>query len=280
LSDKSPHADPQQDQISPETKAKGQPEKEDWGELAKTTFIAILLALIIRTFLFEPFNIPSGSMIPNLQIGDYLFVSKSTYGYSRYSFPFGMGGFEGRMKAELPERGDVIVFKLPTDTRVDYIKRLIGMPGDTVQMINGRLFINDQRVEREMVGMNEYDNGRGTEKIKATEYRERLPNGVVHTIYELGDDRELDNTEKFKVPEGHYFLMGDNRDNSRDSRVMDHVGFVPYENLVGRADLIFFSTNGYAHIFEFWKWPWTIRYDRILNKIGNGHTLKTGKAAQ
>ena len=245
-------------------------DKEDWGELAKTTFIAILLALIIRTFLFEPFNIPSGSMIPNLLIGDYLFVSKSSYGYSRYSFPFGMGGFEGRINAKMPERGDVVVFKLPTDTRIDYIKRIIGLPGDTVQMINGRLFINDQRIDRDSVGISEYDNGYGTDKVKVTEYRETLPNGVTHTIYEQGDNQELDNTEKFKVPEGHYFMMGDNRDNSRDSRVMDHVGFVPYENLVGRADIIFFSANGKARIFEVWKWPWAIRYNRILMRIGHG----------
>lgn len=251
-----------------------EPQKqEDWGELAKTTVIAILLAMLIRTFLFEPFNIPSGSMIPNLLVGDYLFVSKYSYGYSRYSFPFGVGGFDGRIEGRTPERGDVVVFKLPSDTSIDYIKRVIGMPGDTVQMINGRLYINDKRIDRKADGMGEYDNGYGG-KVPVSVYKETLPNGVVHTIYEENDDGPLDNTEKYTVPEGHYFMMGDNRDNSRDSRVLDLVGYVPFDNLVGRADLIFFSTNGSANIVQFWKWPWTIRYDRLLTRIGNGHTLK------
>lgn len=247
--------------------------KEDWGELAKTTFIAILLAMLIRTFLFEPFNIPSGSMIPNLLVGDYLFVSKYSYGYSQYSFPFGIAEFEGRMNGKKPEQGDVVVFKLPTDTSIDYIKRVIGLPGDTVQVINGRLYINDKRIERAASGMSEYDNGYG-QSVKVTVYKETLPNGVVHTIYEEGDDMALDNTEKFTVPDGHYFMMGDNRDNSRDSRVQDLVGYVPFDHLVGRAEIIFFSTNGSANIVQFWKWPWSIRYDRLLTRIGNGHSLK------
>lgn len=250
-------------------------DKEDWGELAKTTVIAVLLAMLIRTFLFEPFNIPSGSMIPNLLVGDYLFVSKYSYGYSAHSFPFGIAKFEGRINGKKPEQGDVIVFKLPTDTSIDYIKRVIGLPGDTVQVINGRVYVNDKRLDRKLVKMSEYDNGQGM-PVKATEYKETLPNGVVHTIYEEGDDMPLDNTEKYTVPENHYFMMGDNRDNSRDSRVLDLVGYVPYDNLVGRAEVIFFSTNGSANIVQFWKWPWTVRYDRILKRIGNGHTLKAG----
>ncbi len=250
-------------------------DKEDWGELAKTTVIAVLLAMLIRTFLFEPFNIPSGSMIPNLLVGDYLFVSKYSYGYSAHSFPFGVAEFEGRINGKKPEQGDVIVFKLPTDTSIDYIKRVIGMPGDTVQVINGRVYVNDKRLDRKLVKMSEYDNGHGM-PVKATEYKETLPNGVVHTIYEEGDDMPLDNTEKYTVPENHYFMMGDNRDNSRDSRVLDLVGYVPYDNLVGRAEVIFFSTNGSANIIQFWKWPWTVRYERILKRIGNGHTLKAG----
>ena len=248
-------------------------EPESFGELAKTAVIAVLLAVIIRTFLFEPFNIPSGSMIPNLKIGDYLFVSKYSYGYSRYSFPFGMGGFDGRMNGEAPVQGDVAVFKLPTDTSIDYIKRVIGMPGDTIQVTAGRLYINDKRIERERVGSATYNNGYGGD-VAVIEYSETLPNGVVHTIYEEGDDMPLDNTEKFTVPEDHYFMMGDNRDNSRDSRVSELVGYVPYDNFVGRAELIFFSTNGSANLLQVWKWPWAIRYDRILNRIGNGHTLK------
>lgn len=250
--------------------------KEDWGELGRTAMIAVVLALVIRTFLFEPFNIPSGSMIPNLLVGDYLFVSKYSYGYSRYSFPLGLGGFEGRIAPEEPKRGDVIVFRLPSDTSVDYIKRLIGMPGDTVQVTNGRVYINGKMLERESVGMTEYDNGYGG-RSRVIEYVETLPNGVKHTIYEEGDQESLDNTDAFVVPQGHYFFMGDNRDNSRDSRVMDLVGFVPFDNLVGRADRIFFSTNGSAAFYQFWKWPWTIRYDRVFAPIKGGAVAAPAK---
>ncbi len=250
--------------------------KEDWGELGRTAMIAVLLALVIRTFLFEPFNIPSGSMIPNLLVGDYLFVSKYSYGYSRYSFPLGLGGFDGRISAEEPKRGDVIVFRLPSDTSVDYIKRLVGMPGDTVQVTNGRLYINGKMLERESVGVTEYDNGYGG-RARVTEYIETLPGGVKHTIYEEGDQESLDNTDAFVVPQGHYFFMGDNRDNSRDSRVQDLVGFVPFDNLVGRADRIFFSTNGSASFYQFWKWPWTIRYDRMFKSIKGGELATPAK---
>lgn len=162
-------------------------EKETIGEVARSGMIAILLALIVRTFLFEPFNIPSTSMVPNLLVGDYLFISKYSYGYSRYSFPFDIAGFEGRINAKLPNRGDVIVFKLPTDTRVDYIKRLVGLPGDTIQMINGRLYINDELVPREAKGMAEYPKENGL-VAKAMEYVETLPNGTEHVIYEESDN--------------------------------------------------------------------------------------------
>ncbi len=243
--------------------------REEWGELFRTGLIAVLLALSVRTFLFEPFNIPSGSMRPTLEIGDYLFVSKPSYGYSRFSFPFGAAPIEGRVWADgkAPQRGDVVVFKLPHDTSVDYIKRVIGLPGDTIQVINGRLYINRKMVKREALG--------GLQKIEeagrdltVTKYLETLPNGIVHYIYEISDDQPLDNTEAFKVPEGHYFMMGDNRDNSLDSRVMNGgVGFVPEENMVGRASMIFFSTNGTAGLAEFWKWPWTIRYERLFKAV-------------
>ncbi len=252
-------------------------EKEDWGELGRTAGIAILLALLIRTFLFEPFNIPSGSMIPNLLVGDYLFVSKYSYGYSRYSFPFGLGGFDGRIAEGVPERGDVVVFRLPSDTSVDYIKRIIGLPGDTVQMQGGRLYINDQIVPREAVAMAEYDDGMGG-RVRVMEYVETLPGNIRHSIYEQDDEHSLDNTERFTVPEGHYFMMGDNRDNSRDSRVPDVVGHVPFDNFVGRADFIFFSTDGYARFYEFWKWPWTIRYGRLFSLIKGGEELKSSDA--
>jgi signal peptidase I len=252
-----------------DTEQKVPEQKETVGEVARTAMIAVLLALIVRTFLFEPFNIPSTSMVPNLLVGDYLFISKYKYGYSRYSFPFNIGGFKGRINATEPNRGDVVVFKLPTNTNIDYIKRVIGMPGDTIQMINGRLYINDEIVPREAMGMKEYPKENGmTEKVM--KYVETLPGGTKHTIYEESDNAMLDNTEKYKIPEGHYFMMGDNRDNSQDSRVINHVGYVPFDNLEGRAEFLFFSTDGSARIFEFWKWPMAVRYGRILNTIENG----------
>lgn len=239
--------------------------KQEWTEFARTAAIAIILALIIRTFLFEPFNIPSGSMKPSLLVGDYLFVSKPAYGYSRYSFPFGLAPIEDRLWANQPQRGDIAVFKLPSNPSIDYIKRIVGMPGDTIQVMSGRLYINGQQIPRELVGLKRIqDNGR---IITVHEYIETLPNGTTYSIYEEGDQYPLDNTSPFTVPEHHYFLMGDNRDNSQDSRVGSLVGFVPFENLVGRADFLFFSIEEGTSIFEFWKWPWAIRYERLFMDI-------------
>jgi len=240
--------------------------KEEAKEFFKTAVIAVLLAIIIRSFLFEPFNIPSGSMKPTLQVGDYLFVQKSAYGYSRYSFPFGIAPIEGRIWEKQPTRGDVIVFKLPTNPSIDYIKRIIGMPGDTIQVKRGRLFLNGEEVPRESVGLKKIDDEYLGE-VTMHEYIQTLPNGTMFSIYEESDNEPLDNTQIYTVPEGHYFMMGDNRDNSQDSRVSHAVGYVPFENLVGRADFIFFSTNSFARIYEVWKWPWTIRYDRVLKDI-------------
>ena len=242
-------------------------EKETIGDLAKTAFLAILLAMMIRTFMFEPFNIPSGSMVPNLLVGDYLFVSKYSYGYSKHSFPFSAGGFEGRvMDGGLPERGDVAVFRLPTNTSIDYIKRVIGLPGDTIQVIGGQLYINKKPAPREMLSLKEYTNDFNS-TVEVVEYVETLPNDIMHLMYEIDDYQELDNTKEFTVPEGHYFMMGDNRDNSQDSRVMSQVGFVPIENFIGKAEFVFFSTNGEAKIYEIWKWPFSIRYSRLFNRI-------------
>lgn len=247
--------------------------KEEVSEFAKTVIIAVFLALLIRTFLYEPFNIPSGSMKPTLEIGDYLFVNKPSYGYSRYSFPFGLAPIEGRIWDEMPERGDVVVFKLPSNPYIDYIKRVVALPGETVQVRKGRLYIDGKMVERESQGIKNVDDmHRGS--VMMHEYLETLPGGVVHSIYEETDDRPLDNTEVFVVPDDHVFVMGDNRDNSQDSRVEAAVGFVPLELLVGKADFIFYSTNGYAGLFEVWKWPWTVRYNRLFMDIGPDRPVK------
>ena len=238
----------------------------EWVEMLKTAFWAVAVALLIRTVFFEPFNIPSGSMKPNLLVGDYLFVSKYSYGYSRYSIPLGLPLFEGRVNAHEPQRGDVAVFKLPTDTSTDYIKRVIGLPGDRVQVRHGRLYINGDLVPRDPAGI-EMDAGPDGGETRMQMYRETLPGGVTHVIYEESDDGPLDNTAEYTVPKGHYFMMGDNRDNSQDSRVMDHVGFVPLDNFVGPARWIFFSANGKYPLIEFWRWPQTIRFGRLLKAI-------------
>lgn len=241
--------------------------ESEWMELLSTAFWAIMVALVIRTFLFEPFNIPSGSMKPNLLVGDYLFVSKYSYGYSRYSLPFGVPLIPGeRVLRHDPEQGDVAVFKLPSDTRTDYIKRVIGLPGDRIQMKSGRLYLNGQRVPRAATGVVMDDRADGS-KVRMDVYTETLPNGVQHVIYEESDNGPLDNTAEYEVPDGHYFMMGDNRDNSQDSRVTELVGPVPVKNFVGRAERIFFSTNGRAHFWEFWKWPVTVRYSRLLREV-------------
>ena len=242
--------------------------ESEWMEMFKTAFWAIAVALIIRTFLFEPFNIPSGSMKPNLMIGDYLFVSKYSYGYSRYSLPFGLPLLPGdhRVMGHEPQRGDVAVFKLPTNTRTDYIKRVIGLPGDKIQMRQGRLYINGERVNRESQDFIIDQRADGSD-VRMNVYLETLPGGVTHYIYEEGDNGPLDNTREYEVPPKHYFMMGDNRDNSQDSRVTELVGFVPIENYVGRAERIFFSTNGKAQFWQFWKWPVTIRYTRMFTEV-------------
>lgn len=224
----------------------------------------IILPIFFRTFFYSPFHIPSGSMKPNLLVGDYIMVSKFSYGYSRYSLPFGVNLIEGRVLKESPQRGDIIVFKLPTDTSVDYIKRLVGLPGDRIQVKAGVLYVNGEalKTECESEFQDELEDGK-TETIK--QCIETLPNNVIHYILDQFAEGPLDNTAEFTVPEGNYFFMGDNRDNSQDSRVMEKVGFVPEINLVGRAEVIVFSTKD--SIWKIWKWHEIFRGDRFFKTL-------------
>jgi signal peptidase I len=242
-------------------------------ETVKTVVYAVLIALVVRTVAYEPFNIPSGSMVPTLLTGDYLFVSKFSYGYSRYSLPFGLPLFAGRITLPFshpPQRGDVAVFKLPTDTSTDYIKRIVGLPGDHIQVRHGILYINDQAAPRRPAGDYEYEENGVV--VVLHQYVEALPRGpgeapLDHPIIKVGDNGPLDNTPVYDVPPGHYFGMGDNRDNSQDSRVLSAVGYIPAENLVGKAQFLFFSTDGWARWWEIWKWPFSIRYSRLFHGV-------------
>ena len=250
------------------TDIKAEPEKKSGGigETVKVIIQALLIALVFRTFFYHPFNIPSGSMIPTLLVGDYLFVSKFSYGYSRFSFPIELPFLDGRYWADVPERGDIAVFRLPRETGTDYIKRVIGLPGDKIQMNDGVLSINGKAVRRERVadyiGENAFGARSGTKR-----YKETLPNGVSYFTLDLNDNGARDTTGVYEVPPDHYFMMGDNRDNSTDSRYLQNVGFVPAENLVGRAEVIFFSVNEEAAAWEFWRWPWTLRFDRFFSGL-------------
>lgn len=236
------------------------------GETIKTVVYAVVIAFGVRTFAYEPFNIPSGSMIPTLLVGDYLFVSKFSYGYSRYTVAFGAPLFDGRMLYTKPERGDVAVFKLPRDNKTDYIKRIIGLPGDRIQVIGGILHINGEAVKRERVEDFVTTDQFGRQ-VRVAQYVETLPNGRKHNIIEESDSGSLDNTQVYTVPENHFFAMGDNRDNSLDSRVSSMVGFVPVENLVGRAEFLFFSIDEGSSFWEFWKWPWAVRFGRVFDGV-------------
>jgi len=235
------------------------------GEMIRTILIAVGIALFIRTFAYEPFNIPSGSMIPTLLVGDYLFVSKLSYGYSRHSLPFSLPLIPGRVLYDQPERGDVVVFKLPSDNKTDYIKRIVGLPGDTIQVIDGVLHINGEAVKRRQVE-DFRDEDRFGRPADVKQYVETLPGGREHRVLEISDDQPNDNTGVYRVPADHFFAMGDNRDNSVDSRFA-RVGFIPKDNLVGRAEVIFYSTSASASAFEIWKWLPATRVGRLLDGI-------------
>ena len=235
-------------------------------ENIKTIFFALIIALIIRSFLFQPFYIPSSSMEPNLVIGDRLFVSKYSYGYSRHSLPFSPKIFSERFFGKEPKRGDIIVFKTPADNRTDYIKRLIGLPGDAVQIINQDLFLNDIKIEKSRI-KNSLSINCGNETLKVNLFEETLPNNKKY-VAAYRKEGTMQNTDKFIVPKNHYFFMGDNRDCSKDSRFLGSVGYVSFNNLVGKAQLIFFSNNKKkGSFFEFWKWKQAIRIDRFFKKI-------------
>ena len=241
---------------------------EYWDTL-KTIVYAVVIALAVRTFAFEPFNIPSGSMIPTLLVGDYLFVAKYAYGYSRYSLPLDLPLFKGRILASAPERGDVMVFRLPRDPSIDYIKRIVGLPGDRIQVRGGVLYINDQEVKRERIE-DFVDNSFPAHPMRVPQYIETMPNGRRYRVLDLTPNGPHDNTRVYTVPPGDYFAMGDNRDNSSDSRVdpaVGGVGFIPAANLIGPAKLIFYSTSGGARLWQPWKWWGATRFGRIFDLV-------------
>ena len=233
----------------------------------KTLFYALIIAILIRSFLVQPFYIPSSSMEPNLLVGDRLFVSKYSYGYSKHSFPFSPNIFKGRIFFSEPKRGDVVVFKTPADNRTDYIKRLIALPGDTIQFIDGDLFLNDNQILKTKNNKNLHKIYCGNILTETHYFDEKLPNGIVYkAVYHKNDS--FKNSDKFLVPEDHYFFLGDNRDCSKDSRYLGSVGFVKKENLVGKARIIFFSSDyRVGSVFKFWNWKKIIRLKRFFKII-------------
>ena len=235
-------------------------------ENIKTLFYALIIALIIRSLFLQPFYIPSSSMEPNLLVGDRLFVTKYSYGYSKHSFPFSPAIFNGRLFFDAPERGDVVVFKTPADNRTDYIKRLIGLPGDRIQFIDHNLYINNTEIlkSKKLFNSKIYC---GQRNININFFEEILPNGKKHNTVYLKNS-SYKNSDEFIVPENHYFFLGDNRDCSKDSRFLSSVGYVHKDNLVGKAQFIFFSSDrSIGSFFYFWKWNKSIRFERFFKKI-------------
>ncbi len=232
----------------------------------KTIIYALIIAIFIRSILIQPFYIPSSSMEPNLLVGDRLFVTKFTYGYSKHSFPFSPPIFKDRIIGKLPKRGDITVFKTPADNRTDYIKRVIGLPGDTIQFINGDLYLNGNQVLKTIKSKNVF-NYCGNSKIEVNTFEEKLPNGTLY-LASYRTDISFSNTDKYLVPEDHLFLLGDNRDCSKDSRFLSEVGYVHQNNLVGKAQIFFFSSDPkIGSIVKFWNWNEILRIDRFFRLI-------------
>ena len=231
-----------------------------------TLFYALIIALVIRSLFIQPFYIPSSSMEPNLLVGDRLFVTKYSYGYSKHSFPFSPPIFKGRIMSNTPHRGDVVVFKTPADNRTDYIKRLIGLPGDTIRFLDSNLYINNSEVLKSKI-LNKQKIFCGDKIIDVFFFEELLPNSKKHLSVYM-KDFTYQNSDIFTVPADHYFFLGDNRDCSKDSRFLSSVGYVHKDNLVGKAQFIFFSSDkSIGSIFSFWKWDKSIRFDRFFKKI-------------
>ena len=230
----------------------------------KSVTLAVFIALLIRSFIAEPFNIPSGSMKPNLLVGDFIFVSKWSYGYSKHSLPFSIPIIPKKIFNKKPNIGDVVVFKTPEDNRTDYIKRVVGLPGDTIRILNGQIIINNKQIIRKRV--NDFiDNDDNVSLKRNRKYIEYYDNFQIEVL-DLMDNGIVDNTKLYEVPEGHFFVMGDNRDNSQDSRFDNVIGYIPFENLVGKARFVFFSLEN-SRFLQIWKWPKSIRKDRIFKSI-------------
>ena len=241
-------------------------DKNFFIENIKTLFYALIIAIIIRSLIIQPFYIPSSSMEPNLLVGDRLFVTKYSYGYSKHSFPFSPPIFKGRIFYSEPKRGDVIVFKTPADNRTDYIKRLIGLPGDQIQFIESNLYLNNSEVLKSRISKKDKIFC-GDNNIEVYTFEEILPNGKKHKSVYL-KNHSYKNSDVFLVPQNHYFYLGDNRDCSKDSRFLTSVGYVHKDNIVGKAQFIFFSSDkSVGNIFSFWKWNKSLRFDRFLKKI-------------
>tara|TARA_B100000886_G_scaffold217940_1_gene151235 strand:+ start:619 stop:1353 length:735 start_codon:yes stop_codon:yes gene_type:complete len=240
--------------------------KDFFIENFKTLFYALIIAIVIRSLFIQPFYIPSSSMEPNLLVGDRIFVTKYSYGYSKHSFPFSPPVFKGRIISAKPQRGDVVVFKTPADNRTDYIKRLIGLPGDRVQFIDSNLYINNAEIIKSRVSKNDKIYC-GNKELNVFTFEELLSNGKKYKSVYL-KDFTFQNSDPFIVPDEHYFFLGDNRDCSKDSRFLSSVGYVHEDNLVGKAQFIFFSSDkSLGSIFSFWKWNESIRLNRFFKKI-------------